>query len=145
MCNILFESGGTMYKAEIENKGDSKYYASTKDYSFVLDTEGQGANPIDTLLAGLCGCIGHQIRIYMQQHRVDCKGFAITAEAELTQTKDRLGGIMVSIDLKDTNLDNQQYADVLAYAGKCKIHAALKPGCDIKVVVGSFAGIKNGR
>jgi hypothetical protein len=42
-----------MYKAFIENRGDSRHYAVTRHSSFVLDTEGNGANPIDALLAAL--------------------------------------------------------------------------------------------
>ncbi len=42
-----------MYSASIENIGDSRHFAATKDYSFVIDTAGTGANPIETVLAGL--------------------------------------------------------------------------------------------
>jgi uncharacterized OsmC-like protein len=51
-----------MYTAMTDNHGDSRHYATTKDHTFVIDTEGKGANPVETLLAGLCGCLGHWIR-----------------------------------------------------------------------------------
>src|SRR5512143_27905 len=68
--------GGVMYKASIENKGDSKYYVTTRHAGFVLDTEGNGANPIDTLLASLCGCIGHYVRDYLVDQQIAHSGFS---------------------------------------------------------------------
>ena len=59
-----------MFKASIENKGNSECYATTRHSSFVLDTEGNGAHPIDTLLASLCGCMGHYVRDYMVNHQI---------------------------------------------------------------------------
>jgi len=34
-----------MNKASVSNIGDSKYYVSTRDSAFIMDTEGRGANP----------------------------------------------------------------------------------------------------
>lgn len=131
-----------MYKAEIENRGNSKYHATTRDYSFVIDTEGHGANPIDTLLASLCGCIGHQMRDYMRLHQILCNGFTVKAEAELTKDKDRLSDITVYIDLKNARLDKQQRDDMLTYVQRCKIHGTLKSGCTINMILGGPVEIK---
>lgn len=128
-----------MYNASIENRGDSKYYATTKDYHFVMDTEGNGANPIDTLLASLCGCIGHQAREYLREQRISSHGFVVSAEAGLTNDKTRLSDISLSIDMKDTQLDSGQRAGLLKYVERCKIHNTLKAGCSIKMVLSEGA------
>jgi uncharacterized OsmC-like protein len=59
-----------MYSVSIENKGDSRHYARTGEYVFTIDTEGRGANPVETLLAGLCGCVGHWTREPLYGNRV---------------------------------------------------------------------------
>lgn len=122
-----------MYKASIENKGDSKYYATTRHGSFVLDTEGKGANPMDTLLASLCGCIGHYVREYITDHQIKHNGFSVEAEAGLTQDNSNLAQINVCVDLKEMSLMAQQEAEILKYVEKCKINNILKknPGVSI--------------
>ena len=125
-----------MYTAKIENKGDSRYYATTRHASFVLDTEGQGANPVDTLLASLCGCLGHYVRDYLLDHQLVHSGFVVDAEAGVSTDKARLAGITVRIDLKDVRLDAQQAADVLVCIEKCKVHKILRehPGVSVELV-----------
>lgn len=124
-----------MYKASVENKGDSKYYATTRHSSFVLDTEGNGANPIDALLASLCSCMGHYVRDYMADHQIMHSGFAIAAEAGVTPDKARLANINVRIDLKDGKLDDQQATEMLKFVEKCKVHKILKeePGVTVSL------------
>jgi len=124
-----------MYKAIIENKGDSKYYATTRHAGFVLDTQGNGANPIDTLLAGLCGCMGHYVRDYLIDHQIRHTGFAIEAEAGVTPDKARLAGIKVRIDLNDVRLDARQAAEMLEFVENCKVHKILKenPGVTVSL------------
>lgn len=127
-----------MYKASIENRGDSKYYAATRHASFVLDTEGKGANPVDTLLASLCGCLGHYVRDYLVDQRITHSGFAIAAEAGVTPDKARLADIHVRIDLKDAKLDDRQAAELLQFVEACKVHGILKenPGVTISLTGG---------
>ena len=124
-----------MYKAIIENKGDSKYYATTRHSSFVLDTEGKGANPVDTLLASLCGCIGHYVRDYMVDHEIAHSGFFIGAEAGVTPDKAHLAGIDVRIDLKDARLDGVQITEMLELIENCKVRKILEvnPGVTISL------------
>jgi uncharacterized OsmC-like protein len=122
-----------MYSAAITNKGDSRHYASTKDYNFVIDTEGKGAHPIDTLLASLCGCIGHYVRDYMRERRIACEGFTVTAEAEAARDKLRLSDIRVSIDLKGTPLDGHSKVELLKYVEHCKVHNTLKANSSIRI------------
>jgi len=124
-----------MYKASIENRGDSKYYATTRHAGFVLDTEGNGANPIDTLLASLCSCMGHYVRDYLVDQHICHTGFAIEADAGVTPDKARLAGINVRIDLKDVKLDDRQAAELLTFIEACKVHKILKenPGVAISL------------
>lgn len=124
-----------MFKASIENRGDSKYYVTTRHGGFVLDTEGEGANPIDTLLASLCGCMGHYVRDYLADRQIMYDGFAIEAEAGVTPDKARLAGITVRIDLKEVRLDDQQAAEMLKYIEKCKVHKILheNPGVTVSL------------
>jgi uncharacterized OsmC-like protein len=124
-----------MYKASIENKGDSKHYATTRHSTFVLDTEGKGANPVDTLLASLCGCMGHYVRDYLVDHQLTHNGFSIEAEAGVTPDKARLADIKVRIDLKDIRLDDRQATEMLKFIEICKIHKAMKdnPGVTVSL------------
>jgi uncharacterized OsmC-like protein len=125
-----------MYKAIIENRGDTKYYATTRHASFVLATEGDGARSLDTLLASLCGCLGHFVRDYLVDHQISHNGFAIEAEAGVTPDKARLAEIYVRIDLKDVRLDDRQAAEMLKFIEVCKVHKILKenPGVTVTLV-----------
>lgn len=124
-----------MYKAFIENRGDSKSYATTRHSTFVLDTEGKGANPIDTLLASLCGCMGHYVRDYLVDQQITHHGFSIEAQAGVTPDKARLADINIRIDLKDVRLDDQQATGMLKFIEMCKVHKILKdnPGVTISL------------
>lgn len=132
-----------MYSAMIENNGDSKYYATTKDYSFVIDSEGEGANPIDTLLASLCGCIGHQAREFMREQQIACNGFTVRAEAGLTKDKVRLSDISVFLDMKNIKLDKRQRTELLRYVERCKIHNTLKSNSRIRVCLSKMDGFSS--
>ncbi len=124
-----------MYKASIENRGDSRYYASTRHAGFVLDTEGNGANPIDTLLASLCGCLGHYVRDYLLEHHISHRGFTINSEAKVKPDKTQLDKIDVLINLKDVVLTDQQAEELLKFVENCKVHNILKvnPGVAISL------------
>ncbi len=124
-----------MYEASIENIGDSKYFATTRDSGFVMDTEGHGSSPIDALLASLCGCIGHQAREYMTRNGITSDGFSIHAEANLTTDKVLLSDLKLFIDMKRTQLDDRQKSDLLEYAKRCKIYNTLKLGCGVGAVI----------
>lgn len=125
-----------MYKTSIENRGDSKYYATTRHSSFLLDTEGSGANPIDTLLASLCGCMGHYVRDYLVDHGIAHRGFTVNAEAGVTPDKARLADINVCVDLKEVKLDDRQVTEMLQFIGNCKVYKLLKdaPGVTISLI-----------
>jgi uncharacterized OsmC-like protein len=124
-----------MYKASIENRGDSRHYAQTRYADFVLDTEGDGANPVDTLLASLCGCLGHYVRDYLVEHRILHSGFTINSEVKVTPDKAQLDKIDVRINLKDVVLTERQAGELLKFVENCKVHSILKanPGVAISL------------
>jgi len=124
-----------MYKAIVENKGDSKYYASTRHSGFVLDTEGKESNPIDALLASLCACMGHYVRDYLADQRISHNGFSLEAKAGVTPDKTRLAPIDVQIKVKDAKLDDRQISELLKSVEVCKIRKIMNevPGLAVSL------------
>jgi uncharacterized OsmC-like protein len=90
---------------------------------------------METLLSSLCGCIGHQIRLYTQEKEIACSGFSVNAEAELADDKLRLGDISMCIDMKATRLDEQQRSGLLDYVTCCKIYKSLSANSPIRIVL----------
>ena len=125
-----------MYAVTIENRGDARFHAASRGYEFVLGPQGAGANPGDTLLAGLCACIGHYVRQFLQERKLASHGFVIAADAESTPDESRLASIAVWIDLKDSPLDEAGRAQLLAAAARCKIHNTLKAACPVTIAFG---------
>ncbi len=125
-----------MYAVTIENRGDARYHATSRGYGFVIGPEGAGANPGDTLLAALCGCIGHYVRQFLKERGLASDGFALSAEAESTPDESRLARIDVRIDLAGTSLDEAGRKDLLAVAERCKIHNTLKAACSVTIALG---------
>jgi uncharacterized OsmC-like protein len=121
------------YRASTENRGDSKHYATTRHGSFLMDTEGQGAHPVDTLLASLCACLGHYVRDYLRDHRLAGSGFSITADAGLADDKVRLGDIHVVIDVKGEGLAGDHRSDLLRFVTQCKVYNSLKANSKIQI------------
>ncbi len=128
-----------MYAVIVENRGDTRYHATSRGYEFVLGPKGAGANPGDTVLAGLCACIGHYVRQLLQERRLASHGFALRAEAESTADESRLASIQVWIDLRDIALDEGGRALLLAAAARCKIHNTLKAACPVTIALGGGA------
>ena len=124
-----------MFSATIENRGDSRAFATTKTGEFVMDTAGSGANPIDTLLASLAGCLNHQLRDCFSTHRIASSGFGIRTEAELTADQSRLADIAVVIDLKDTAVNAENEPLVMASVRACKIYQTLSANSKISVIL----------
>jgi uncharacterized OsmC-like protein len=125
-----------MYAVTLENRGDTRFHATSRGYHFVLGPQGAGANPGDTVLAGLCACVGHYVRQFLQERRLASYGFTLQAEAESTPDESRLASIAVWIDLRDTPLDEAGRAQLLAAAARCKIHNTLKAACPVTLALG---------
>jgi uncharacterized OsmC-like protein len=114
-----------MYKASIENHGGSKHHATTRHATFLMDTEGQAANPVDAFLASLCACLGHFVRDFLDRENLTSNGFSIEAQADVTPDKKLLAEIHVAIDVQDANLNSDQKSALLGYVEQCKIHRIL--------------------
>ncbi len=125
-----------MYAVTIENRGDTRYHATSRGYEFVLGPQGAGANPGDTLLAGLCGCIGHYVRQFLQERGIASDGFRIAAEAESTPDQSRIARIDVWIDLEGMSLPEPGRKLLLAAADRCKLHNTLKAACPVTIALG---------
>ncbi len=124
-----------MYKATIENWGDSRFLATTRHGSFAMDTKGKASNPVDTLLAGLVGCLGHYVRDYLDEKAIAAPRFGITAEATATPDQSRLAEVTVQIELGPVALAAAQERELIAYVERCKLHGTLQRACPIRVVV----------
>ncbi len=122
-----------MYSAQITNRGTSKHYVKTRNGEFVIDTAGEGTNPIDAVLAGLCGCIGHEIMIAMNKDRIAYTSFVVKADAELAADKSRLGPIDVAIELDGVKLDEKVEATLIAAAESCKVRKTLSANSQINI------------
>lgn len=136
----VLERGEVMYAVTIENKGDARYHATSRGHAFVLGPEGQGANPGDTLLAALCGCVAHYVRQFLRERRIPFDGFRLEARAESTPDESRLARIDVRIDTGAVPLDDRQRAELLAHAERCKIHNTLKAACTVEIALGRWSG-----
>ncbi|MBI4912033.1 MAG: OsmC family protein [Acidobacteria bacterium] len=73
-----------MHQASIENRGDSRLLATTRRGGFLMDAQGLGTDPVDALLASLCGCLGRSLRAFLHQERRGGEAFTISARAGLT-------------------------------------------------------------
>jgi uncharacterized OsmC-like protein len=122
-----------LYSATIENRGDTRAFATTKNGEFVMDTADAGINPIDTLLASLAGCLNHQLRDCFTTHRIASGSFDIRVEAELTADQSRLADIAVVIALKDTVINQENEPVVMASVHACKIYQTLSANSKISV------------
>jgi uncharacterized OsmC-like protein len=125
-----------MYAVTIENRGDTRYHATSRGYEFVLGPQGAGANPGDTLLAGLCACVGHYVRQFLQERGIASDGFRIAAEAESTPDQSRLARIDVWFDLGRMSLPEPGRKLLLAAAERCKLHNTLKAACPVTIALG---------
>ena len=84
-----------MYSASIDNRGDSKYHASTGAFGFVMDTDGQGVSPVGALLASLCACLGHYVRDFLGGQKLAYSFFAVRTSLLRTTPTVRRGPLRV--------------------------------------------------
>jgi uncharacterized OsmC-like protein len=124
-----------MFSASIENRGGTQSFAKTNTYEFVIDTEGKGAHPIDTLMAALAGCISHQMQTYFREHRIPAAGFRVYTESALTADKTRLSDIRIRVCMKDTAVEPENEAAVLECVQSCKIYSTLSRNSKISVTL----------
>lgn len=130
-----------MYSATVDNTGTSKHFVTTRFGNFTIDTEGNGINPIDSVMAGLSGCIAHEVRDAMLHRQIKYTSFQVRAEADLLADKSRLKSISVTIDLQDTQLGGpEDAAAIITAAEGCKVRRTLH-----EVAPVSLSLVQNGK
>jgi uncharacterized OsmC-like protein len=112
-----------MYNASVANKGDKQYWATTKEYRFLMGEE--GANAIDVLLASVCGCVGHHIRERLVERRIAFSKFTIEAEATRSDDKLFLTAISVVLKVEDCTLTPADKQDLQQQSGHCPLYNTL--------------------
>lgn len=124
------------FQAIVENRGGAQYFATTRDASFTLSTDGNGVFPIDCLLASLAGCIGRHTVAWLVDKEMANPGFTVSATGVLADDRRRLSSISITIDLEKIPNDADQRAELLEFVQECPIYSTLRVGCKIGI---SFA------
>lgn len=123
-----------MYHVDITNKGDSTFQVKSRDYELVVDTEGKGITPPDTLLASLGSCIGVYIMKYIQGTKLPIKGFAISVDAEFTKAKPICFKLInVVIDFKSQEFDQRRKQSLLEFIKNCPVHNTLEASPQVEI------------
>lgn len=116
-----------MYKVEITHNRDFVFTVKANESEFIIDAQGQGLTPLDTLLAGLGSCIGVYIRKYAQGSKLELENFKINVSAQLSsQPPFSFKQIDVQIDLKDSGIDERRQKALLEFIKHCPAHNTLK-------------------
>jgi uncharacterized OsmC-like protein len=120
-----------MYTALVENNGSQQYRATSRGYEFVMGQS--GANPIETLLAGLCACVAHHVRDRLIERKIVFTKFAIKADAELTEDGLAIAIIGISIDVSCGALTAAQGDDLIEQSRHCPLYNTLVKGTVIEI------------
>jgi len=125
-----------MYKVEIENRGDYRFDVRSKDYQFVVDTNGKGITPPDTLLASLGSCVGVYIRKYFESAKIAVPHFKVFVEGDLGKEAPYLfRAISVKIDMEGAPLDERRKTALLNFIKNCPIHNTLKANPAVEISI----------
>lgn len=125
-----------MYEVELVNRGDSTFEAISKDYKFIIDTQGKGITPPDTLLASLGSCVGVYLRKYCEGAKLDLKEFSIKVRAEFSQDAPIcFRHIEVLLDLKDSLFDERRKKALLEFIKNCPVHQTLEANPEIVISI----------
>lgn len=125
-----------MYRVEISNEGAYKFNVKSKDYEFIIDVNGKGATPPDTLLASIGSCIGVYLRKYADGAKLPLRDFMISVEADFgKEAPYYFRQINVAIDLKGLELDDHRKSAILRFIKNCPVHNTLTNNPAIDVVL----------
>ncbi len=122
-----------MYSILVENKGDHQYWATSRNYKFVMGQN--GANQIDTLLASLCGCIGHHIRDHLVERKIAFSKFAITAETTSSDDGLLLTSISAVLKVEGCTLTPADKEDLKEKSGACPVCNTLRKAIPVSFSV----------
>ena len=125
------------YKVEVKNKGGTQFFVKAEHGEFVVDSEGNGPAPLETLLAALGSCTGHYIRNFLKKANVDYAFFTVSVEADLAKDKGYyLKDINVAIDLNGAVIDDLKKDGLIEFVKNCPVHYTLKssPNINLKIL-----------
>lgn len=124
-----------MYSVEISNKNESLFKVRSKDYEFLVDTNGKGVTPPDALLASVGTCIGVYLRKYAEGAKMQLGAFTVKVEAEFSKDPYCFKTIDVKVELKDMKPDERRIKAMLAFIRNCPVHNTLKANPDINIEI----------
>ncbi len=98
-----------MHHVDITNTRSYSFNVRSNDYEFIVDVEGKGITPTDTLLASLGTCIGIYLRKYTEGVKLSLSEFSISVDGELSKEEPIcFRKIDVNVDLKGTQFDERR-------------------------------------
>jgi uncharacterized OsmC-like protein len=127
-----------MYQAQIVSAGDKRYHAKTSSsHAFYMSSDGSSANPVDTLLASLCGCLGHYVGDFLHQEHISFSDYIVRASCDLTNDRTRLGDIHVHIEIHQAKQEwNETISSAMQkFIMQCYIHNSLKANAPIPIEI----------
>ncbi len=125
-----------MYRVDIAHSKDFTFSVKSGDYEFTIDSKGNGLTPPAALLASLGSCVGVYIRKYAEGAKISLDNFKINVEAEFSQEPPACFKVIkVSVDLKNTQLDERRKKALIDFIKNCPVHNTLKanPLVEIKL------------
>ncbi|GAA0585964.1 OsmC family protein [Rhizomicrobium electricum] len=120
-----------MYTAIVENNGSQQYRATSRGYEFVMGQS--GANPIETLLAGLCACVSHHVRDRLIEKKIAFSKFAVKADAELVADGLSIARIVLAIEVRGAVVTAAQGDDLIEQSRQCPLYGTLVKGTVIEI------------
>jgi len=125
-----------MYSVEVTSRGETQFQAKSKDSEFIIDTGGQGMQPLDTLLASLGACIGVYLRYYGAKNSVKLNDFTVKVEADLGKDKPlHFKAITATVQVRNTDLDAKTRDSIVQFIKSCPVHNTLKMNPEIVITI----------
>jgi uncharacterized OsmC-like protein len=126
-----------MYRVDVTHTQDYSFTVKSKDYEFVIDSNGAaGITPPDALLASLGSCVGVYVRKYAEGAKLKIENFSIRVEGDLCKEPPaRFKEINISIDLKELILDERRKKSFSEFIKNCPVHNTLESHPEVKISV----------
>jgi len=124
-----------MHQTTIVSTGDRQYHASGEQLSIAMASDGQGANPVDVVLAGLGACIGHYVGLFLEREGVVHGTFEIGVQCSPAAGESHLGDIHLAIRVRGASLGAAQKEALRGFVTQCRIYATLSAASRIDIVV----------
>ncbi len=125
-----------MYHVDITNLGDYSFMVKSRDYEFMVDTQGKGITPPDALLASMGSCIGVYLRKYAEGAKLALAEFCISVSADFAKEEPVcFRKINVEVDLKGANLDERRLKSLLEFIKNCPVRNTLKNNPEVEISI----------